>query len=620
MMRLIHTPTMKLTDFIGRIPRYAILSHTWSTDDNNPEISLQDMKGNDPWLPSRQAFRKIEATCRQAQRDGIEYAWVDSCCIDKTSSAELGEAINSMYRWYQQSHVCYAYLEDVFDTRIHDVRASGSASSAAFARSGWFGRGWTLQELIAPSKVVFYNAAWRKLAEKRDIVEQLEGITGIDEFVLRGGSPQRVSVGRRMSWAAGRKTTRPEDIAYSLLGIFDVNMPLLYGEGLNAFTRLQEQILQQSDDHTLFAWRASKESAEKEPLRGLLARSPDEFANFRDWSYHSFHGETSPRSDNILQVWPRSPVGVSKRGIHFVSRTKQIDPRGFLDQVFFRGHASSVVLPLNCSVGGDPQRVVGLYLQLQDGNRYARSQPSELTGLPIPKGRSLPLCGIRTTSELKIGYYDNPWGAKPPPRQQKEKSDEDEDTDADLDTLHIGATALTPRRSTTVEGYYLCGIFTADEDRGPLRCYSYQHEFREGRALTSALFLQLRRHRRWTLLLKGRSESDIVLVTFWVDGRDLRFNAERISVAELEEDPEAITRAIQGVKPPEIPVREKFIPMPEGAIELKLSLRDAEIQGQRTWDLDMELVDRGFWLRILIAGETTVFGVCFTLASVPHFV
>ncbi|KAF6812049.1 Vegetative incompatibility protein HET-E-1-like protein 13 [Colletotrichum sojae] len=614
MMRLIHTPTMQLKEFIGKIPRYAILSHTWGTG----EITLQDMQGNDPWLPSRRAFGKIEATCRQAERDGLEYAWVDSCCIDKTSSAELGEAINSMYRWYQQSSVCYAHLEDVFDTRMYDIRASGSAST--FASSRWFGRGWTLQELIAPSKVVFYNAAWRKLAEKRDIVDQLEGITGIDEFVLKGGSPQRVSVGRRMSWAAGRKTTRDEDVAYSLLGIFDVNMPLLYGERTNAFTRLQEQILQQSDDHTLFAWRASKQSAAEEPLRGLFARSPDEFANFRDWSYHSFRGETSPRSDNILQVWPRSPVDVSKRGIHFVSRTKPVDPRGIFDKAIFRGHAASVILPLNCSVGGDPQRVVGLYLQLQDGNRYARSQPSELTDLPIPRGRSSPICGIRTTSELKIGYYDNPWGSKPPSRSQQRQADDDDDDDAYLETLHIGATALTPRRSTTVEGYYLCGIFTADEDRGPLRCYSYQHEFREGQSFTSALFLQLRRHRRWTLLLKGRSESDIVLVTFWVGGRDLRFTAERISTMELEEDPEAITNAIQRVDPPEARVCEKFIPMSEGNVELRLNLRDTEIQGKRTWDLEMELVDRGFWLRILIAAETTLFAACFTLASVPHFV
>ncbi|KAL0932355.1 het domain-containing protein [Colletotrichum truncatum] len=596
MMRLIHTPTMQLKEFIGHIPQYAILSHTWGSN----EVTLQELQRGSFSLQSRPAFRKIEATCMQAMRDGLQYAWVDSCCIDKTSSAELGEAINSMYRWYQQSEVCYAHLEDVFDNRLVDK----GISSSPFATSRWFSRGWTLQELIAPRHVEFYNAGWKKLAQKKDIVQHLEGITGIDEFVLKGGSPQRVSLGRRMSWAAGRKTTRDEDVAYSLLGIFDVNMPLLYGEGSKAFLRLQEKILRQSDDHTLFAWRANPQSEDDEQLRGLLAQSPDEFANFRDWSYHDFRGDLSPRSDNIVQIWPRSPVDVSKRGIHFVSKTKAIGRRSILDILLFRRHAPSLILPLNCSIGGDPQRVVGLYLQLQDGNRYARARPSELADMPIPGGRNMALCGIRATPELKIGYYDKPWGARPPEKSNAE-------------TLHVEATALSPRRNTMAYGYYLAGIFTAEEEGGPLRCYSYQHEYQEGQALNSALFLQLKRHHRWSLLLKGRSEGDIVLVTFWVLDKNLRFDAVRLQPSKLQGESGAITTALRTMKPPQVPYYEKYIRMANYSRELKLSLRETEIQGRKTWDLNIRMVDRGFWVRIGLAIETTVIAGACTITWMP---
>ncbi|OLN87307.1 Vegetative incompatibility protein HET-E-1-like protein 13 [Colletotrichum chlorophyti] len=591
---------MQLKEFIGRIPKYAILSHTWGTD----EVTLQDMQGDSAPFQSRPGFHKVEATCRQAERDGLEYAWVDSCCIDKTSSAELSEAINSMYRWYQGSSVCYAHLEDVFDDRLHDVRTSRSPSSSAFASSRWFSRGWTLQELIAPSRVEFYNSSWQKLAEKSNIVEELQGITGIDEFVLLGGSPQRVSLGRRMSWAAGRKTTREEDVAYSLLGIFDVNIPLLYGEGSSAFTRLQEKILKQSDDHTLFAWRATLQAEPEEALRGLLAESPDEFANFRDWSYHRFRGVTSPESDNIVQVWPRSPVDVSKRGIHFSAKSEALGRRSALDILLFRGHAPSIILPLNCSVGGDPQRVVGIYLQLQDGNRYARSRPSELADLAKPEGKPRALCGIRATSELRIGYYDNPWAARPP-------------DEVGVETLHVGATALTPRRNTMADGYYLCGIFTAEEERGPLRCYSYQHEYREGRALNSDLFLQLQRHRQWTLMLKGRSEGDIVLVTLWASSRDLRFDAVRIPLSQLQRDSGAITSAIQAFERPSSRFYDKSIPMTDCGRQLSLRLRETDMQGRRTWDLDIRMVDRRFWIRTTMALEATFIAGVLSLGTMP---
>jgi hypothetical protein len=183
-----------------------------------------------------------------------------SCCIDKTSSAELSEAINSMFRWYSRSKVCYAYLTDVSYDGFDD----------SLPKSRWFTRGWTLQELLAPSSVVFYSAEWTRIGDSEVLISVLRNVTRIDEGILsRTKSLDWVSVAEKMSWAATRETTRVEDMAYCLLGIFDINMPLLYGEGGRAFQRLQEEILRNSQDQSLFAWGL------KEDLVGMPTLIPD---------------------------------------------------------------------------------------------------------------------------------------------------------------------------------------------------------------------------------------------------------------------------------------------------------------------------------------------------------
>jgi hypothetical protein len=161
--------------------------------------------------------------------------------IDKRSCAELTEAINSMYKWYQNAQKCYVYLYDVPKKPWED--------------SDWFTRGWTLQELIAPSHLVFYDSNWTRLGTKEDLKSDISRLTGIPESVLLGLTPMLVPVADKMSWASRRRTTRTEDMAYCLMGIFDVNMPLLYGEGPKAFKRLQEEIIRQNNTHTIFAWR-----------------------------------------------------------------------------------------------------------------------------------------------------------------------------------------------------------------------------------------------------------------------------------------------------------------------------------------------------------------------------
>ena len=192
---------------------------------------------------------KIRNACAVARRNGYHYIWIDSCCIDKSSSSELSEAINSMYKWYGRADVCYAYLADV--PPGEDLQDEEST----FRNSRWFCRGWTLQELIAPLDVVFLSKGWVPLGSKHDLVELVESVTKIDEGALLHLQPlDAFSVAQRLSWAANRKTTREEDRAYSLLGIFDINMPTLYGEGDRAFQRLQEQITQRIPDQSLFAW------------------------------------------------------------------------------------------------------------------------------------------------------------------------------------------------------------------------------------------------------------------------------------------------------------------------------------------------------------------------------
>ncbi|KAH7364549.1 hypothetical protein BKA65DRAFT_371585, partial [Rhexocercosporidium sp. MPI-PUGE-AT-0058] len=172
----------------------------------------------------------------QALSDGWEWVWIDSCCIDKTSSAELSEAINSMFRWYREAQVCYAYLSDVPGGSDWETRQQ---SNSAFRKSQWFTRGWTLQELLAPEMVVFFDADWEDIGTKNSMQALLSSITGIDNFK----DYALACIAKKMSWASNRETTREEDKAYCLMGLFAVNMPPLYGEGMAAFYRLQIEIL-----------------------------------------------------------------------------------------------------------------------------------------------------------------------------------------------------------------------------------------------------------------------------------------------------------------------------------------------------------------------------------------
>lgn len=191
----------------------------------------------------------------------------DQCCIDKTSSAELSEAINSMFRWYKDALVCFAYLCDL-------QTAQQPGALEGFQDCRWFTRGWTLQELIAPAVVLFFDQGWNLRGSKSELMGEIEAITGIEAWVLVASTAvSEVPLAKRMYWAAKRQTTRVEDVAYCLLGIFDVNMPMIYGEGSKAFIRLQEEILKKTTELSLFAWEAPASG----DFRGILAESPSDF-------------------------------------------------------------------------------------------------------------------------------------------------------------------------------------------------------------------------------------------------------------------------------------------------------------------------------------------------------
>ena len=238
--------TFSLITYIGcRIPCYAILSHTWEAD--NEEVTFQDLRNETG--SSKAGYRKIEFCAKQALEDGLQYFWIDSCCIDKSSSAELSEAINSMFRLYRTAARCYAYLSDV--SAHENLSPSELSCESSFTRSRWFTRGWTLQELLAPRSVDFYSQEGMWLGDKKSLELQIHQATGITLQALQSDSLSEFSVEERMGWATKRKTTLEEDQAYCLIGLLDISLPVIYGEGITrAFRRLQEEIKKISNDDT----------------------------------------------------------------------------------------------------------------------------------------------------------------------------------------------------------------------------------------------------------------------------------------------------------------------------------------------------------------------------------
>ena len=364
-MRLINCTSQGLGEVAETSrPEYAILSHRW--EPNKHQVSYQDFNRGEVSTHDRD-WAKIHATRKVALEEGLNLVWIDTCCFDKTSSAETSESINSMFRWYSNSKVCLAYLFD-FDSQPPDALSN-------LGKSEWFYRGWTLQELIAPKRMQFYDCNWVYFGTRKELASQIATITGIDEGILSSINPgsllPEIPIARRMSWAANRQTSRVEDKAYSLLGLFDVNIPMLYGEGERAFIRLQEEILKETTDLTIFAWKAkplvSANSETEERYRGVLADSPSEFADL---------GPLIPKYNSIL-----NPEFMTNRGLRIEILVRNIEGYtaglAFLDLKCIDGRSVRTSRP-KPSDKNIEEGTLGIYLKRRAGNIYVRCKPETL--------------------------------------------------------------------------------------------------------------------------------------------------------------------------------------------------------------------------------------------------
>ncbi|KAF5339467.1 hypothetical protein D9758_015309 [Tetrapyrgos nigripes] len=361
-MRLLNTKDFTVKQFFTDIPCYAILSHTWEQD----EVSFQDIQNLDV-AQSKAGWHKVMNACLRARRYHFDWIWIDSCCINKESSAELSKALNSMYQYYEDAAMCYVYLSDV-SGEYHPGHEKSN-----FRDGRWFTRGWTLQELLAPEYVVFLDKGWEKIGTRWSLQDVVSAVTGIPVDVFEGRIIDEYSVAQRMSWAVFRETTRPEDQAYCLLGVFGVSMSPIYGEGgVKVFMQLQQEIIRISDDRSILAWVAAPPTEEQEKewqnnlparkakTRGLLARSPYEFRMSGDI-----------KASNVELVGNKSSYSFNNNGLHIHLPFIPIPS----SSEHFGKHIFLAHLLCQSTRGGSH---LTIYLQKMGGHQYVRCYPNKI--------------------------------------------------------------------------------------------------------------------------------------------------------------------------------------------------------------------------------------------------
>jgi len=331
------------------IPPYVIVSHRWRED----EVTYQDFEHNT--FSRRHGYHKIKESCRIALEANYNWVWLDTCCIDKRNFTELNEAINAMYKWYQKASLCVAYLFDY--VHGHDE----------LANSSWFTRCWTLQELIAPRRVEFYDQNWKFFGSKNRLCEQIATITwiGVEVLRCRADPTTACTVAVRLSWAARRKASRVEDEAYSLLGLFALSMPTLYGSGEKAFQMFLEEVLRRTGDVTSLVWNKPLES-HATSLSGLLPSSPAAYASKR-----------------------------CARTTGSLSRSLSVVADGIeLDVLTIPYTLGSFLCILDCRPADDETQYAILLAQLETDGEYGRLHPSEssvfrVSGRTIANSRAI---------------------------------------------------------------------------------------------------------------------------------------------------------------------------------------------------------------------------------------
>ncbi|KAK8017363.1 hypothetical protein PG993_013689 [Apiospora rasikravindrae] len=270
-IRVIDTSTFELHQerhSIIRDARYAILSHRWQDEEVTlPQLPshARVLRSSHGPMPDQPHLEKIRGACQEARNQGYKWLWIDSCCIDKSSSEETKESLNSRFKWYHDASMCITYLADVQHDLTRTDIEDAIFNTPQCQPSEWFSRGWTLQELLASNQLGFYDKHWTRIGTRADSAAVLGRITGIGvTYLTEAEDFQKASVAQIMSWMAGRSTTKEEDLAYSMLGIFEVTMDRgdnsfimdpLYGRGRDAFIRLQKYLLAWKVDESIFAWR-----------------------------------------------------------------------------------------------------------------------------------------------------------------------------------------------------------------------------------------------------------------------------------------------------------------------------------------------------------------------------
>ena len=353
-MRLLNTSTLVFEEFFdSSCPDYAILSHRWE----GKETTLQELEASKPQKIQHcsSGVAKIKTFAATANFHGHSWCWVDTCCIDKKGSAELSEAIDSMWNWYAKAKVCYAYLNDVSIDQ-EPVKEEHLRNSA------WFTRGWTLQEMLAPKSLHFFDTEWSQIGSRNEPTMQtiLTAVTGIDfRFFGDIDAIHSATVLERMRWISQRQTSRAEDLSYCMLGIFGVQMPLLYGEGEGAFLRLQSEIMKVTDDETIFAW--IQPGLEKS---GLFANHPKMFANKNP-------NEDTGKGLRICRAvgFVRSPISLTSKGVELEIWAK---PREISD--------NTINVLLNCRWEGR-DRHIALDLEKLEDAIYRRVHCERLLGV-----------------------------------------------------------------------------------------------------------------------------------------------------------------------------------------------------------------------------------------------
>lgn len=381
-MRLLNIDTLRLESFYeDDIPLYAILSHRWGKHEMTYTKIFSGKRSNDD------GYKKILNFCDTARRRSedcskeYQYVWVDTCCIDKRDSAEVSESINSMFDYYAQSSECFVYLNDVSPYVPGGIMDSDTTSILykGLGGSTWFSRGWTLQELLAPSNVLFFDAGWNLIGHKCwyecpcsiannsssygiDLTPMLSSITGIAVEYLKGlRDVVDATIACRMSWAWMRTTKRQEDQAYCLQGLFDVKMPIIYGEGRSrAFLRLQEELLKQSKDQSIFAWIASPEPPNWPKThvyaRALLAPSSFAFIGSSDVQSGNENGTTCTLKNKGIKLRAQSQRALYRKG----SRSMTV-----------------FIIQLNCTRSGTDGSRVPIEIAITDGT--TQDEPTRIS-------------------------------------------------------------------------------------------------------------------------------------------------------------------------------------------------------------------------------------------------